>query len=88
MASMGRWCDQITRALNLALDAVVELRDKHVDPEDAARNASIERAVEECEFALRSVAQLKPSVSNVHFSVREKLVDAKVKPLWDQNQGV
>lgn len=38
------------------------------------------------EDALDGVDKLKDPLSMVHLQLREKLIEAGVKPLWDQNQ--
>lgn len=40
------------------------------------------------EAALDGVETLKDPLSTLHLQVRSKLIEAGVKPLWDQNQRV
>lgn len=70
-ASLGRFCDQITRLTE-------QLVEGEVVTEDVAKLAV---AVED------DVRAMKPSVSEIHLQMREQLVAAGIKPLWDQNQG-
>jgi hypothetical protein len=54
---------------------------------DCVRRACEEPTNEDAvEAALDGVDMLKDPLSVLHMQIREKLVEAGVKPLWDQNQ--
>lgn len=71
MASMGRFCDSIRRLAEDVLD-IPEL------PESLNEHAN---------FTCDEIEQLKPSIMEIHYVLRNALVEQGVKPLWNQNQG-
>ncbi len=70
-ASLGRWCDAITRMCD-------ELPEGKVVDEKLSQDIG---------YIDEDVAAMKPVISEIHLAMREALVKLGVKPLWDQNQG-
>ena len=69
-ASLGRWCDSITRVTG-------EIIEGEVITEELEQNAL---------YVHESVVEMKPVLMDFHYYIRQVLVEMGVKPLWDQNQ--
>ncbi|HXK00350.1 MAG TPA: hypothetical protein VNF93_00410 [Buchnera sp. (in: enterobacteria)] len=69
-ASLGRWCDSITRLTK-------EITKGKIISEDLEEDAI---------YVEESVVEMKPALMEFHLNIKDILEEMGVKPLWDQNQ--